>query len=267
MPPERRTEDPPGVVAGRRPVSELLRAGKPAERILVEQGLHMTGLVGEIRRRAEAAGIPVRAVPRPQLDDAAPGINHQGVMALTGRFRYAPLESLLSATAPSLLLLDGVTDPHNLGSLIRSAEVAGFTGVVIPSHRSAGVTATVRRVSAGAAELVPIARVVNLTRAIEQAKGAGLWILGLAAEADESLWDSELADPPVGLVLGSEGKGLSRGVRTHCDALVRIPLGGRVGSLNVGVAGAVAMFEVARRKDRLAAGSSGPVGGGKGAPR
>ena len=235
-------------MAGRRPVIELLRGGGSVQRILVAQGVKMSGPVGEIRRRAGEAGIPVRMVPRSELDRVAPSLNHQGVVALTGRFRYTPLEDMLARSPLALLLLDGVTDPHNLGSLIRSAEVAGFTGVVVPSHRSAQVNPTVRRVAAGAAELVPVARVTNLTRAMEDAKKAGAWVLGLDAAADEVLWDSDLAEPPVALVLGSEGKGLTRGVAAHCDALVSIPLMGRLDSLNVAVAGALAMFEVARRR-------------------
>jgi 23S rRNA (guanosine2251-2'-O)-methyltransferase len=250
-------------------VAELLRAGRSAQRILIQQGTSMNGPAGEIRRRAEAAGIPVRMAPAPQLDGVAPGINHQGVVAVTGRYRYVPLPSILEISDPRVLFLDGITDPHNLGSLLRSAEVAGFTGVVVPTHRSAGVNVTVRRISAGAAELVSVARVSNLGRAMEESKEAGLWLVGLDADGEESLWDSDLLEPPVGLVLGSEGKGLSRGVRTHCDALVRIPMSGHLGSLNVGVAGAVAMFEVARRLDGSTAhsGREHPNFGGESDPR
>jgi 23S rRNA (guanosine2251-2'-O)-methyltransferase len=233
-------------LAGRRPVLELLRSGGKADRVLIAQGLAPSGVIGEICKRAEEAGIPVRVVPREEIDKRAAGQNHQGVVAMTGRYRYTPLEELLGDAA-KLLFLDGISDPHNLGSLLRTAECAGFSGVVIPAHRAAPVTPAVRRVAAGAAELVPVARVTNLTRAMDQAREAGLWLVGLDEKAEADLWTSELLDPPLGLVLGSEGKGLSRNVVDHIDGFVRIPQAGKIGSLNVGVAGALAMFEVARR--------------------
>lgn len=235
------------VLPGRQPVVELLRARRPAERILVAAGLSSAAILTEIRKRAEEAAVPVKVVPRVELDRLAEGENHQGVVAVTGRYRYAALETLLVPNA-CVLFLDGVTDPHNLGSLIRTVECCGFDGVVVPAHRSAGVTATVRRVSAGAAEIVQVARVTNLGRSLDQAKEAGLWIVGLAGEAADDIWSSDLLEPPIGVVLGAEGRGISRTIRERCDALVRIPQAGRIGSLNVGVAGAVAMFEIARRR-------------------
>lgn len=239
------------VLCGRRPIVELLRARRPAERILMAAGMASSGILSEIRKRAEEASIPVKVVPRAEIDRLAEGENHQGVVAVTGRFRYAALEDLFGETT-CLVFLDGVTDPHNLGSLIRTAECCGFAGIVIPTHRSVAVTSTVRRVAAGAAEVLPVARVTNLGRSLDQAKAAGVWIVGLDGEAPDDIWSSQLLEPPVGIVLGAEGKGLSRSVRDHCDALVRIPQSGRIGSLNVGVAGAVAMFEIARRRDRSA---------------
>jgi 23S rRNA (guanosine2251-2'-O)-methyltransferase len=233
-------------LAGRRPVLELLRSGGKAEKVLIAAGLAPSSVIGEIRKRAEEAGIPVRVVPREEVDKRAAGQNHQGVVAITGRFRYAPIEKLFVERA-KLLFLDGVSDPHNLGSLLRTAECSGFDGVVIPAHRAAPVTAAVRRVAAGAAELVPVARVTNLPRAMDQAREAGLWLVGLDEKAEADLWSSDLLDPPLGLVLGSEGKGLSKTVADRVDGFVRIPQAGKIGSLNVGVAGALAMFEVARR--------------------
>lgn len=234
------------MLAGRRPVVELLRAGGVAERILVARDRGRAGTLDEIRRRASAAGIPVRFVPSTELDRLAPDLHHQGVVALTGRFRYRPIDDLFPSD--SVLFLDGVTDPHNLGSLLRSAECAGFGGVVVPARRAAAVTPTVRRVSAGAAELVPVARVTNLARALDAARAAGLWVAGLDQNAVESLWTSDLIEPPLALVVGSEDRGISRNVRERCDGLVSIPQSGRMPSLNVAVAGAIAMFEVARRK-------------------
>jgi 23S rRNA (guanosine2251-2'-O)-methyltransferase len=229
-------------------VVELLRAGTTPERIVIAQGTVMKGALGEVRRRAETLGVPVRMVPRSEVDQLAPGINHQGVVAITARYRYTPLEHLLKKQDPTLLFLDGVMDPHNLGSLLRSADGAGFDGIVVPSHRAVGVTGTVRRISAGAAEIVAVARVANLGAAIDKARGAGVWILGLDAAGANDIWSTNLAEPPVGVVCGSEEKGLTKGVRDRCDELVHIPHKGTLESLNVGVAGAIAMFEIARRR-------------------
>ena len=236
------------LVVGRRPTLELLRAERTIDQILIAAGSQMTGPIGEIRKRADLAGVPVRMAPKSEIEKVAGGLNHQGVVAITTRFRYTPLDQLLARDDALLVFLDGITDPHNLGSLLRSADGAGWHGIVVGSRRSVGVTATVRRVSAGAAEVVPVARVTNVGRALEQAKKAGLWAVGLDADAPEDIWSTDLLEPPLALVLGAEGKGLSPGVRGHCDAFVRISSQGRLGSLNVGVAGAVAMFEVVRRK-------------------
>lgn len=235
------------ILCGRRPVLELLRAGASPERILLAQGLDRSATITEIRKRAEDAGVPVKVVPRGELDKHAAGANHQGVVAHTARYRYAELHRLLESERPAVLFLDGLTDPHNLGSLLRSADGAGFDGVVLPARRSVSVTAAVRRVAAGAAEVVPVARVNNLSSSIDAARKAGLWIVGLDQHADSDVWSSELLERPVGLVLGSEDRGLSQGVRAHCDGFVTIPSTGTLDSLNVAVAGAVAMFEVARR--------------------
>ena len=226
---------------------EVLKSGRGVDRILVARELAPSGIIGEIRKRAEEGSIPFRLVPKAEVNAAAGPVNHQGVVAFTARFRYAPLDQILGRDEPRVLFLDGVTDPHNLGSLLRSADGAGFHGVVVPARRSAGVTGAVRRVSAGAAEVVPVARVNSLGAALEQAKKAGLWIVGLDGDAEEDLWSSSLAEPPVGLVLGAEDRGISKGIAGRCDAVLRIPSVGRISSLNVAVAGAVAMFEVSRR--------------------
>ncbi len=226
----------------------MLRAGTVPQRVLIAQGAAMKGPLNEIRRRADDLGVPVRMVPRHEIDGLASGINHQGVVAVAARYRYTPLETLLRTASPALLFLDGVMDPHNLGSLLRSADGAGFDGVVVPTHRAVGVTSTVRRISAGAAEVVPVARVNNLGAAMDKARATGVWLLGLDAEGHNDLWSTNLAEPPVGIVCDSEDKGLFKGIRDRCDELVRIPHTGSLKSLNVGVAGAVAMFEVARRR-------------------
>jgi 23S rRNA (guanosine2251-2'-O)-methyltransferase len=241
------TQNDDRLIYGRRPVVEILRGGGAVERILVAREANKDSSIAEIRRRAERAGIPVRMVPRAELDKVSSGGNHQGVVAHTARYRYADLRELFGSDS-LVVFLDGVTDPHNLGSILRSADGAGFTGVVIPARRAAGVTSTVRRVSAGASELVPVARVTNLGRALDDARAAGLWIVGLDEAAGEDLWASNLLEAPLGLVLGAEDRGLSLHVRERCDAVVSIPSAGRLASLNVAVAGAVAMFEVARRR-------------------
>ena len=234
---------------GRRPVLELLRAGPGVEKVFIAEGLAPSNVLGEIRKRAEKAAVPIRMVPKTELEKMARGSNHQGVAAFTARYRYRQMKDLLEAPQPCLLFLDGLTDPHHLGSLLRTADGSGFTGVVLPAHRSVGVTGAARRVSAGAAEVVPVARVTNLGNAIDEARRAGVWILGLDEKADSTLWASDLTEPPVGLVLGAEDRGISKGIRDRCDQLLSIPLTGRIGSLNVAVAGAVAMFEIARKRD------------------
>lgn len=240
--------DESSVLAGRRPVLELLRAERPAERILVGEYVASSKTISEIRSRASDLGIPVRTVPKSEIDKAASGLNHQGVVALTGRFRYMPLAELLKAPETCLVFLDGLTDPHNLGSLLRSADGAGATGIVLPARRSVAVTSAVRRVSAGAAEIVPVARVGNLGRAIDEAREAGVWIVGLDEDAEEDVWSSGMLEPPVGIVLGAEDRGISPSILQRCDAVVSIPSAGRLSSLNVAVAGAIVMFEIARRR-------------------
>jgi 23S rRNA (guanosine2251-2'-O)-methyltransferase len=239
---------PDELLFGRRPVLESLRAGNSIQRLYLAAGAERGGSLEELRTRARHAGIPVALVPAPELERLTGGGNHQGVVAHTARYRYAPYGDLLDAPARALLFLDGVTDPHNVGALIRSAGAAGFDGVVLSTRRAAGVTAAARRVAAGAAELLPVARVPNVARALEEAKSAGLWIAGLDERGGSDLWSSNLLEPPVGLVLGAEGKGISKNVAVHCDGLVRIPVQGRIDSLNVSVAGGIAMFEIARRR-------------------
>ena len=218
------------------------------ERILVSKDLAPSAIIGRIRKRAEARDVPLRVVPKAEVDKLAPDLNHQGVVAVAGRYRYTDLDELLEAPEPVLVFLDGVTDPHNLGSLLRSADGAGVDGVVIPSHRSATVNDTVRRISAGAAEVVKVARVGSLGSALDRVRDSGLWLVGLDERGEQDIWDSELIQPPVALVLGSEDRGLGKAVRDRCDTLVRIPQMGALASLNVGVAGALTMYEVARRR-------------------
>lgn len=208
----------------------------------------------EIAEAARAAGISVRTVPGDALEKLSSGNRHQGVAAnyaASKHYDEHDLESLLAAaTGPALLLiLDGVQDPHNLGACLRSAAAAGATAVVIPKDKSAPVNATVRKTSAGAADRIPIVRVTNLARTLETMKQAGVWMVGLAGEATQSLYAVDLTGP-IGIVMGGEGEGMRRLTREHCDYLAQIPMSGAVESLNVSVATGIALFEVKRQRRR-----------------
>jgi len=190
--------------------------------------------------------------PQPVAAEARSGA-HQGVLAIVAPIQPIELAELLAVPLagrepPFFLALDGVEDPHNLGALARSAEAAGCHGLVVPRHRSAPLSAVAVKTSAGALEHLPVAEVPNLARAVEQLRDAGVWCIGLDGTAEDSLFDLQLADEPVCVVVGSEGTGLHRLVRDSCDALVRIPMSGNVESLNASVAGALALFEVRRRR-------------------
>lgn len=206
----------------------------------------------EIAEVARRAGIAVRTVPGEALEKVAGGNRHQGVAAACAAARAYDehdLEALLDAATgpPLLLILDGVQDPHNLGACLRSAAAAGATAVVIPKDKSAPVNATVRKTSAGAADRIPVVRVTNLARALETLKQAGVWLVGLAGEATQSLYAVDLAGP-IGIVMGSEGEGMRRLTREHCDYLAQIPMSGAVESLNVSVATGIALFEARRQR-------------------
>lgn len=235
-----RTTDEPLVVCGQNAVLGLLRSGSAVDRVQVMAGQRMPAIVAA----AQARGVGVQSVDRTTLDRAARGTAHQGVVALAPAFRYAALEDLSSA--PSLLVLDGVQDPRNLGALLRSARAAGVGGVVLPQDRSAAVTPVVATASAGTLFDLAIARVPNLVRALESLKSSGFWAVGLVPSASGSLWDMEPPPRPA-LVVGGEGEGLRPLVRRTCDFEVTIPMARGVESLNVSVAAAVALFELRRR--------------------
>lgn len=237
---------------GRRAVLEALRAGRPVSRVLVSKTAHRRGPLDEILHEARARQIPVQLVDPRRLDTLARGVPHQGVGALGAVERLVELDDLLERArtrgeAPFLLVLDGVEDPHNLGAVIRTAEAAGAHGVVIPRRRAAGLSPSVARAAAGATAYMPVAGVGNVVAALERLKGAGVWIVGADPAGPERYDDGTLA-PPIALVVGSEGRGLHRLVRARCDRLVRIPLWGRVQSLNVSVAAALLLYEVGRRR-------------------
>jgi 23S rRNA (guanosine2251-2'-O)-methyltransferase len=240
------------LIEGRRPVVEALRAGRPMDRILLASGAGRSAL-GDLLDLARRRGVEVQTVPRSLLDAEARSGAHQGVLAVVAPIQPIELTELLAVPLagrepPFFLALDGVEDPHNLGALARSAEAAGCHGLIVPRHRSAPLSAVAVKSSAGALEHLPVAEVPNLARAVEQLRDAGVWCIGLDGAADASLFALELADEPVCIVVGGEGTGLHRLVRDSCDALVHIPMSGHIESLNASVAGALALFEVRRRR-------------------
>ena len=215
----------------------------------------------DIVELASQLGVTVREVSRKEIESEARTESHQGVVAFARPLDEADIDTLVSdardgrtgaRVAPFLLALDGVTDPGNLGALLRTAECAGVTGVLLPRHRAVHVTPTVAKTAAGAVEYLPIALVGGLPAAINQLKSNGVWVIGLDAEGDTELFDLTLADEPVCLVMGAEGAGLSRLVRERCDAVASIPMHGNLASLNVSAAGALACYEIARRRIRTA---------------
>jgi len=232
------------VLSGIHPVAEALRAGTPLERVLVAQGAGGPR-VQEIVDMARRAGTPVRFEPRNALDRLAGTAAHQGVVALGAARKYAGLDSV--AGAEMVVVLDGVEDPHNLGAIVRTAHAAGAGAVVIPERRAAGVTDVVAKAAAGALEHLPLVRVTNINRSLEELKEKDYWIYGLDERGAESYDRVDWAEKSV-LVLGGEGKGLHEQVRKHCDLLVRIPMAGAISSLNVSVAAGVVLFEWRRKK-------------------
>ena len=232
------------ILSGIHPVAEALRAKHSLERLLVAQGAGGPR-VQEIIDLARRASIPVRFEPRAALDRLAGTSAHQGVVAMGAAQRYADLDAV--APCEMLVVLDGVEDPHNLGAIIRTAHAAGAGAVVIPERRAAGVTDVVAKAAAGALEHLPVVRVTNINRALEEIKRRGFWIYGLDERGTEAYDQVEYASPAA-VVLGGEGKGLHEQVRKHCDALVRIPVAGRISSLNVSVAAGVMLFEWRRRR-------------------
>ena len=233
-------------------VKEALKA-RPEffEKILVTKGKHSPALK-ELIQLARKLKIKLSQEDKSRLDNVFKGSNHQGVVALVGEYAYHDLDEILSGvdqTDALILVLDGIQDPMNLGSLLRTAESAGASGVVIPRERAAAVTSTALKASAGAGEHIPVSRVVNLVRAIEAIKKAGFWVIGTDAKAEISLYDQELKSR-IALVIGGEGTGIRRLVGEACDSLVFIPQKGKVSSLNAGAAGAVAMFEFVRQTNK-----------------
>jgi 23S rRNA (guanosine2251-2'-O)-methyltransferase len=235
------------VVAGRNAVVEALRAGVPGTALYV-----MSATDERVREAIMLAGdtrMPLLEAGKAELDRLADGAVHQGIALVVRPYRYAHPDDLPGrGGTPLIVAVDGVTDPRNLGAIVRSAAAFGATGVVIPERRAAGVTAAVWKTSAGALAAIPVARATNLTRALRSYQNAGMFVAGLDAGADVAVADLHLATDPLVLIVGAEGRGLSRLVAEACDTLVGIPMPGKAESLNVGVATGIALYEISRRR-------------------
>jgi 23S rRNA (guanosine2251-2'-O)-methyltransferase len=240
------------LIEGRRPVLEAMRAGSVITRIFLQKGSGGKP-VEEVLDLAKENNIPVEYWDKATLEKRATTRNHQGILAEVPPFRYTPFDELLKGSGdepPFLVILDHVQDPHNLGALIRTAYAAGCHGIVIPERRAVQMTPAAVRTSAGAAEYLPVAQVVNISRCLEQCKEAGLWVYGADMEGD-SLYTKGDYKGATALVIGGEGEGLSRLVKEKCDHLVRLPMKGEVASLNASVAGALLLYEVFRQREDL----------------
>jgi 23S rRNA (guanosine2251-2'-O)-methyltransferase len=249
-------------VAGRNPVVESLRAGVPAAVLYVGARVQHDERVSEAIKRAADRGVPVLEAGAAELDRLTGGALHQGLALRVRPYDYAHPDDLLAAAAdagqlPLIAALDGITDPRNLGAVVRSAAAFGAHGVVVPARRGAGVTAGAWKASAGALARLPVARAANLARALQSYRDAGVFVAGLDAAGETAIRDLDLATAPLVLVIGSEGRGLSRIVTQACDVLVRIPIAARTESLNAGVAAGIALYEVAAIRG-LGARSSAP---------
>jgi 23S rRNA (guanosine2251-2'-O)-methyltransferase len=246
------TRESSELLVGRNPVLEALRTHVPATALYLALGIEIDERVTEIVRTAGDRGLPVLEVSRAELDRMTGGVLHQGVGIQVPPFAYEPFEDVLAAArenvAPLLVALDGMTDPRNLGAVVRSAAAFGAQGLFFPERRAAGMTATAWRTSAGAAARIPIAQVTNLTRSLKACQEAGFLVAGLDADGSTSVYDLEAAVGPMVVVVGSEGRGLSRLVGSTCDLRVSIPMMSTVESLNASVAAAVTLAEIARRR-------------------
>ena len=239
-------------IGGKHSLLEALRAGRTVNKIWIAEGAQKH-LTGPIIAEAKKLGVVIQHVDKRKLDQLAPDLQHQGVVAQVAPFAYAEVEDILAAASsagqpPFILILDEIEDPHNLGSILRTAECTGAHGVILPKRRSASVTATVSKTSAGAAEYVPVARVTNLAQTIERLKEDGVWVVGTDVAANEEIYDTNLFTGPVAIVIGNENKGMGKLIKEKCDVLVKLPMAGQLNSLNASVAAGVVMYEVLRRR-------------------
>ena len=251
VPSDDRDDDRGGAIEGRNAVIEALRAGTKIDKVYIAKG-DVDRTLGHIASAAREAGAVVSHVDRRKLDAMSVTHSHQGVIALTVLKDYVAISDILALAQgrgePALIIVcDEISDPHNLGAIIRTAEAAGAHGVIIPKRRSAGVTGVVAKTSAGAAMHMAVARVANITAALKELKDAGVWIYGAAADGTAGIWQTDLTGAAA-FVVGSEGTGMSRLVRENCDFLVNIPMCGKMSSLNASVSAAILMYEAVRQR-------------------
>lgn len=252
--PKRREEPrelPDDVLVGRNAVTEALKSGRGINKLWIASG-DREGSVAEIAALAKERGIVVQYVERAKIEALAGGHRHQGVLAYVAPVPYAELEDILKAAeekgeAPFLVLLDELEDPHNLGALLRTADATGVHGILIPKRRSVSLNATVAKTSAGAVEYVPVARIGNIAQTLKTLKEKGFWVAGADMDGEKAYYEADLTGPLV-LVVGSEGKGMSRLTKEACDFIVRMPMVGRINSLNASVAGSILMYESMRQR-------------------
>ncbi|WP_018663980.1 23S rRNA (guanosine(2251)-2'-O)-methyltransferase RlmB [Heyndrickxia acidiproducens] len=240
-------------IAGKNPVLEALRSGREINKIWIAEG-SQKGSMQQVMQLAKQKNVFVQSVPKQKIDAMVSGV-HQGVVALIAAYRYAEIEDLFQLSEkrnelPFFLILDELEDPHNLGSILRTADAVGAHGVIIPKRRSVALTATVAKASTGAIEHIPVVRVTNLARTIKDLKKRGIWIMGTDASASQDYRKMD-ANLPLAMVIGSEGKGISRIVKEACDFLVKLPMAGHVTSLNASVAASLLMYEVFRNRHPL----------------
>ncbi|GAM14833.1 23S rRNA (guanosine-2'-O-) -methyltransferase rlmB [Mesobacillus selenatarsenatis SF-1] len=240
-------------IIGKNPVIEALKSERDINKILIAEG-SQSGQMQQVIGMAKEANVIVQFVPKKKIDHLADG-NHQGVIAQVAAYEYAEIDDLFAAAekkneAPFFLLLDEIEDPHNLGSIMRTADASGAHGIIIPKRRAVGLTTTVAKLSTGAIEYIPVARVTNMAQTIDELKERGVWIAGTDASAKQDFRQID-GTLPLGLVIGSEGKGMGRLIRDKCDFLLSLPMVGHVTSLNASVAAALLMYEVHRKRHPL----------------
>ncbi|WP_425448433.1 23S rRNA (guanosine(2251)-2'-O)-methyltransferase RlmB [Dethiothermospora halolimnae] len=238
------------LIGGRNPIIEALKSGREIEKILLSKGENK-GSIKKIVGMAKDKGIPIQYVNKNKLDEMA-NTNHQGVIAIASAYKYKTLDDIMKRAeerneAPFIIILDEIEDPHNLGAIMRTAECAGAHGIIIPKRRSVGLTSTVAKTSAGAIEYLPVVKVSNIGYAIDELKNKGLWIYGADMDGEDYYFDKDLKGA-IGLVIGNEGKGIGRLVKEKCDFLIKIPMKGKVSSLNASVATSVITYEILRQR-------------------
>ncbi len=241
-------------IYGRNPVLEALESGRSIDKIFIQDGINAP-VIGRIRNLAKSRGVTYSFTDKRRLDRMTGGENHQGVVAVGAAHAYSSVEDILdrakeNGEEPFIVICEGLTDPHNLGAVIRTADAAGCHGVIIPKNRSVQLSSTVAKVAAGAIEHIPVAKVVNIAQTVEKLKKEGLWIVGTDLSATMTHYECDMAGA-IGVVIGSEGEGISRIVRESCDFLVKIPIKGGAESLNASVAAGVVLYEALRQRSNV----------------